>query len=139
MAVRIKLLVECEDRKLEIIALVNSGFETETPQLLLPMTAAGRLGLSPPLGGLEQTYDTAGGPTKVWVYPEKAKVKVLAGKTTSKEVKTDIVVSPIEDEALISDMLAGELELVGEDFGKGLWRLSKEKELHQTEKPQLWK
>jgi len=139
MAVRVKLLIKCGDRELITTALINSGFETDTPQLLLPITAAGRLGLSPPLGGIEETYDTAGGPTKVWVYPEKAKVKVLAGKATSKEVKTDIVVSPIEDEALISDMLAGELELVVEDFGKGLWRLSKEKELHQTEKPQLWK
>ncbi|MEM1538386.1 MAG: hypothetical protein QXK12_01875 [Candidatus Nezhaarchaeales archaeon] len=139
MAVRVKLLVKCESKELIVTALVNSGFETDTPQLLLPITAAGRLGLSPPLGGLEQIYDTAGGPTRVWVYPEKVEVKVLAGEGFSKTVKADVVVSAIEDEALISDKLAGELELVVEDFGRGLWRLRGEKETHPTEKRQLWR
>ena len=40
----------------------------------------------------------------------------------SKEVKADIVISPLADEPLISDILAGELEIAVEDFAKGLWR-----------------
>ena len=139
MAVRVKLLIKCGDRELITTALINSGFETDTPQLLLPITAAGRLGLSPPLGGMEETYNTAGGPAKVWVYPEKANVKVFVGDSFSREIKTDIVVSPIEDEVLISDKLAGELELVVKDFGKGLWRIRGKKEIYPTEKRQLWK
>lgn len=138
MAVRVRLLVQCGDRELEAIALVNSGFETETPQLLLPAQAARMLGLWPPIQALEETYDTAGGPTRVWIYPKRSFVRLL-GTSASKKVETDIVVSPIEDEALISDKLAGELEIAVEDFGRGIWRLRGEVETHETEKPQLWR
>jgi len=49
-------------------------------------------------------------------------VKVLAGNVESGEVLTDIIVSPLADEPLISDMLAEELEIAVESFGRGLWR-----------------
>ncbi|OYT38103.1 MAG: hypothetical protein B6U89_06350 [Desulfurococcales archaeon ex4484_58] len=51
-----------------------------------------------------------------------AKVKVIANDIESKEVVTDIVVSPYADEPLISDLLAEELEIAVESFGRGLWR-----------------
>lgn len=139
MAVRVKLSVIYRDKEIHVIALVNSGFETDTPQLLLPEATAERLGVSPPSGALELTYDTAGGPTKVWVYPKKIKVKILAKGAFSKKVSADLAVSPIEDEVLISDKLAGELKIVVEDFGKGVWRLRGEKKLRRTEKRQIWK
>lgn len=138
MAVRVRLLIRCGDKELETTALVNSGFETETPQLLLPVSAARRLGLWPPIQALEETYETAGGPAKVWVYPKCSQIRVL-GAAASKEVETDIVVSPIEDEALISDKLAGGLEIIVEDFGRGIWRLRGEEKTHETERPQLWR
>jgi hypothetical protein len=34
----------------------------------------------------------------------------------------DLVISPLADEPLISDMLAGSLEIAVEDFAKGFWR-----------------
>lgn len=73
-----------------------------------------------------------------WVYPESLKVKIA--KVESKEVIADAVISLIETEVLMSDKLAGELEIVVEDFGKGLWRLRKESigTIHETEKPQTW-
>ena len=40
----------------------------------------------------------------------------------SKEVEVDIIVSPLAEEPLISDMLAEELEIAVESFGRGLWR-----------------
>ena len=139
MAVRVKLVVAHGAKRVETVALVNSGFETDTAQLLLPAAAAERLGLWPPTHAQERTYDTAGGPTKVWAYPEILEVKISTEEASSKEVKADLVVSPIEDEALISDILAGELEIVVEDFGKGLWRLRKEKETRESERPKVWK
>jgi hypothetical protein len=49
-------------------------------------------------------------------------VKVVTEDAGSREVLTDIIISPIADEPLISDMLAEELEIVVEFFGRGLWR-----------------
>ncbi|MEM3048664.1 MAG: hypothetical protein QXK72_05560 [Candidatus Bathyarchaeia archaeon] len=138
MAVRVRLLISHGDRHLEVVSLVNSGFETDTPQLLLPKLAAEKLGFQPPAGALRQTYDTAGGPADLWVYPESVEVKILAGKKTSRSVKADVVISPIESESLIGDRLCGELRIVVEDFGEGLWRLRGERRPRRTERPQLW-
>ncbi|MCK4474281.1 hypothetical protein KAU30_00455 [Candidatus Bathyarchaeota archaeon] len=46
MAVRVRLRVELTNGKsLEATALVNTGFETRKPQLLLPVKAAEKLNL----------------------------------------------------------------------------------------------
>ena len=54
--------------------------------------------------------------------PQAAKVKVVASDAESKEVLADLVISPLADEPLISDILADELEIALESPGKGLWR-----------------
>ncbi|MEM2154114.1 MAG: hypothetical protein QXY76_04310 [Nitrososphaeria archaeon] len=56
-----------------------------------------------------------------WYYPRKAYVSVVSD-VESKEVLSDIIVFPIAEEPLINDMLAEELEIAVESFGKGLWR-----------------
>ncbi|RLE50099.1 MAG: hypothetical protein DRJ31_02525 [Candidatus Methanomethylicota archaeon] len=58
--------------------------------------------------------DTAGGVLKAWLYPRACKVKVLGGDVESKEVEADVVVSPLANEPLISDVLAEELEIAVE-------------------------
>jgi len=110
------------DRYIDVVALLNSGYEAPTPQLLIPISIARKLGLWPPEQAYEAMLETAGGPLRVWYYPRKALVKVIAGDVESKEVLTDIMVSPIADEPLINDMLAEELEIAVESFGRGLWR-----------------
>mgnify|MGYP000188542925 CR=1 FL=1 len=122
MAVRLKLRVRVNDRYIDVVALLNSGYEAPTPQLLIPISIARKLGLWPPEQAYEAMLETAGGPLRVWYYPRKALVKVIAGDVESKEVLTDIMVSPIADEPLINDMLAEELEIAVESFGRGLWR-----------------
>ncbi|MCD6096151.1 MAG: hypothetical protein J7J99_06265 [Thermoprotei archaeon] len=47
---------------------------------------------------------------------------MVAPDVESKEVEVDIIVSPLAEEPLISDMLAEELEIAVESFGRGLWR-----------------
>lgn len=46
----------------------------------------------------------------------------MASDAESRGVDADIVISPLADEPLISDMLAEELEIAVESFGRGLWR-----------------
>jgi hypothetical protein len=78
MAVRLKLKIRVSGYTAEEVALLNSGYEAPTPQLLVPISLAAKLGLWPPK----------------------------------------------DDEPLINDKLAEELEIAVEAFGRGLWRFS---------------
>lgn len=122
MAVRLKIRVKVGSEATDVIALLNSGFEAPTPQLLIPIDVAKILKLWPPDEAVEVTLETAGGPLRAWFYPRKAIVKVITEDVESKEVETDIIISPLADEPLISDMLASELGIAVEDFARGLWR-----------------
>jgi len=127
VAVRLRLRIRVGERVTEEVALLNSGFEAPTPQLLIPISTAKALGLWPPTSeSKELVVDTAGGPLRVWFYPRAAFVKVITSDAESREVLTDLLVSPLADEPLISDMLAEELEIVVESFGRGLWRFRSE-------------
>jgi hypothetical protein len=134
VAVRLKLRVRVGDKVVEVVALLNSGFEAPTPQLLIPIDTARALGLWPPEDAREVILETAGGPLRAWFYPRKALVKVITEDAESREVLTDIIVSPIADEPLISDMLAEELEIAVESFGRGLWRFRWEGKLRRSER-----
>lgn len=93
--------------------------------------------MAPAPDSREESFDTAGGPLRVWIVRRAAKVRVTAEDTASKEVIVDIVVSPLADEPFISDILAGELEIAVEDFARGLWRFRwepKEKTRESAEK-----
>ncbi|MBS7618786.1 hypothetical protein KEJ25_09370 [Candidatus Bathyarchaeota archaeon] len=141
MAVRVKVKVVLNDgRALETVALVNTGFETPRPQLLLPVKAAQELGIWPdlPSDASVEIYDTAGGPTRVYVLPHASKVSVLTSDGESGKVLSDIVISHVEVEALIGDKLAEELSLVIEAPGRGLWRFRNEKVEKESEEPVYW-
>jgi len=136
MAVRLRLKIVVGEKIVEAIALLNSGYEAPTPQLLIPINLATRLGLWPPENASEVTLDTAGGPLRAWFYPMTAKIRVVAEGAHEKDVIADIVVSPLADEPLINDKLADELEIAVESFGKGLWRFTWEpkERLRKSEK-----
>jgi predicted aspartyl protease len=136
MAVRVRLKIERGGKSIETSALVNTGFETEAPQLLLPEAAARVLGIT-----LKETeereYLSVGGITKLYLCKSPAKVRVT-GKTEGKVVKAQIVVSPFEEEVLISDKLNEALGIVLENVAEGTWRLRGEREIHGSEQIQRW-
>jgi hypothetical protein len=134
VAVRLKLRIKVSGKVIDAIALLNSGFEAPTPQLLLPIDTAKALNMWPPEDAREVVLETAGGPLRAWFYPRKALVKVVTEDAESREVLTDIIISPIADEPLISDMLAEELEIAVESFGRGLWRFRWEGKLRRSER-----
>ena len=143
MAVRVRLAIRNRETGAlaELAALVNSGFETETPQLLLPVAAARELGLWPLRPeAVSATYDTAGGPVSVWVYPRALSVRVLVEDVEAPEVIADAVISTVEREALISDKLMSVLQIAIEDAGEGLWRFRFEGlgRLRRSVGPQFW-
>jgi len=123
LAVRVRLRLRRGDVVREVVALVNSGYEADTPQLLIPVALARELGLWPPGPNvLETTFETAGGPLRVWVTRGALRVQAVAEDASSDEVEADAVVSQLADEPLISDKLAGALGIAVEDFAEGLWR-----------------
>jgi hypothetical protein len=125
MAVRVRLKIWREDKVLETVALVNSGYEADSPQLMIPISLAKALGIwPPPPDSKEDIFETAGGPSRVWVVRKSAKAMIVAEDVSSKEIEIDLVVSPHVDEPLISDVLTGEFEIVLENVAKGLWRFS---------------
>ena len=122
MVVRLKLRIRRGDIAVEEVALLNSGYEAPTPQLLIPVELARRLGLWPPEGAADVLLDTAGGPLRAWYFPREASVEVAVDDERSQAVVVDLVISPLADEPLISDKLAGALQIAVEDFAEGLWR-----------------
>jgi len=143
LAVRVRLAVRNRETGalMELAALVNSGFEAETPQLLLPVAAARELGLWPPGPEASRaTYDTAGGPVGVWIYPRAISVRVVVENVEAPEAIADAVISTVEREPLISDKLMSALQIAIEDAGEGLWRFRFEglDRLRRSVEPQFW-
>jgi hypothetical protein len=120
-------------------ALVNSGFEAETPQLLIPRSLAHRLGLwPPPPDALLVEVGTAGGPVRNYLVPRALEVYVLAGDRVVGPVRCDAMISLLEYEVLISDALAEELGIVILAPKTGLWRFRDEDRVRTSEAPQYW-
>lgn len=140
MVVRVKLKIRSLLSGSEVVssALVNSSFEAETPQLLVPRSLAVKLGLWPPP---PQAYlvevGTAGGPVRNYFVPEAAEVYVVTEDRIVGPVKCDVMISNLEYEVLISDMLGSKLKIVILDL-KGKWRFSDEEKVRTTEPPQYW-
>ncbi len=88
------------------------------------MKVAELLGIWPssPKPYTAKEYFTAGGPVRNYVLFDEAEVCIV--DNCVKTVVCDVVVSPIEDEVLISDQLAGELGIQILDIARGVWRLN---------------
>jgi hypothetical protein len=142
VAVRVRVRIARNGKEIVASALANSGYESETPQVLLPIEAAEILNLWPPEKNLEETvFDTAGGPLRVWVASRAVKVKVVVEDIDMPFVEADAVISPIADEILLSDKMISELNIALEDPGRGYWRFTWEgKEVkRRSEPPRYWK
>jgi hypothetical protein len=140
VGVRVKLKIVSRSGK-EVItsALANSGFEAETPQLLIPRSLARELDLWPPPPDANLIeVGTAGGPVRNYLIPKALDVYVLAGDRTVGPVKCDAMISLIEYEVLISDVLIEELGVVLLAPKTGLWRFKDEDRVRVSEAPQYW-
>ena len=144
MAVRVRLRIRSRldpSREVSTVALVNSGFEADTPQILVPMKLAKELDLySHLLEARIESYGTVAGPVRMYVLPSSTVVWIDEEDAESPRIVCDTLVSDTEVEVLISDYLAGELGIVVEDFRQGLWRLRSDppSKLRRSYPPQRW-
>ena len=96
MAVRVKLRICLDNKVVSTNALVNSGYEADTPQPMIPMVLAKYLGLWPPESAEKDVFDTTGGPLSVWIYRNAADVVVASSEEEKlKKVRADIVISAL--------------------------------------------
>jgi predicted aspartyl protease len=134
MGVRVKVRVKYRGASLDLVALVNTGYETDIPEILIPMSAAEKLGLLPKLpdGTIIETYKTASGLMRVYRVGG-GYASLLIGGVEERSVETYLVISEYTDEPLISDQLASGFGIVIEDPAKGLWRLRGESLIRSSE------
>ncbi len=124
MGVRVRVRVKIGDKIIDAIALANSGYETEEPQLLVPYMFLVRNNIDLNKLGASKIveFDTAGGPVSLHVFPKACVVAVVEEDRVSKNVVADIVVSPVEREILMSDALIEELGIIILSPKTGLWK-----------------
>jgi len=143
VAVRVRMRIRNieNNRVVETNALVNSGFITEKPQLLIPRGLASELGLWPPPPSSRLIeLGTAGGPVKNYLIQDIVEVEVVESDRHSGRVVCDVIVSHIEEEVLINDKLGDELGIVLISMGKGLWRFIDDPldMVRESKNPQYW-
>jgi hypothetical protein len=143
MAVRIKLRLKTRtsEEAVEVSALVNSGFETDTPQLLIPVELARRLALyPPPVTSTIIEVGTAGGPSRVFSVREALEVWAVTDDREVGPKLVDVLISPIEEEVLVNDKLTEELGIILLATGSGKWRFADDPadKIRYSEKPQYW-
>ncbi len=140
MGVRVRIRIRVNGIVQETAALVNTGFETEEPELLIPIKLAERFRLYPPPKGTQVAeYVTAAGPALMVRLPSKIQVEMSYERTT-RAVEAVAVMGTLEQEVLISDSLAEELKIAIQNPRKGLWRFRDEeaRKTRPSEKPQYW-
>ena len=140
MAVRVRLRIRSvrSGKTVETPALVNSGYEAETPQILLPRPLAARLGLwPPPDDAVLVEVGTAGGPVRNYLVPRSVAVEVVTPDRVVGPVEADAMISSLEHEVLISDYLGSLLGIVILDL-RGKWRFRDEDRVRETEPPAYW-
>ncbi len=124
MAVRLKLRLVRGNYSIEVVALLNSGYETSDPELLVPVTTARELSLYPqlPQGSIIREYKLADGSvTRLIKVPRAILVYAVEEDRVVGPVETSIVIAERAEESLISDKLAGKLGIVVLDFAEGYW------------------
>lgn len=139
--VRIKLCTIHEKKlKIETNALVNTGYETEEPEILIPVALAEALRIWPelPAHTRVQTYTTAAGMVKLYRLSGFVSLQLKTDKLSGSK-KATLVISEHENEVLLSDALISKLNIVIEDAQKGWWRFKDEPEkIRKSQKPQTW-
>lgn len=137
----LKIKVRNTGKTVKTSALVNSGFETEKPQLLIPIMLAREIGLwPPPLDAQIEEFGTAGGPTRNYVVRDALDVFVEVEEKEVGPVTCDAVISSLEFEVLINDKLGGELGIVLLDLARGMWRFASDPldKIRSSTPPQYW-
>ena len=140
MAVRVRLRIKGKNGEIVTSALVNSGFEAEEPQLIIPLSLAERLNLASSEVDIEDFNVAGGGRVSGYRIRENLKVELITEDRNPIKAEALATALPGEKEVIISDYLASTLGIVILDPRKGEWCLKDEIGLKQrtSTQPQEW-
>ena len=106
------------------VAVVNTGFRSESLDVSIPLGLAEELGLWPPPSGSFQVEAlTAGGRALLNMAPRALEVKVIVEDRSTRAVLANALINPYDNEILLSDALTEELGVQLLFPRRGLWRL----------------
>lgn len=124
MAGRVKVRLKRSNTIIETSALLSSGFETDAPDIVIPVELAKRLNLWPPRDYSTSTIlDTGGGEVSTPYYESALELELVLDDRESKKILVNVIVNPHIHEVIVSDYVASLLGIVLLDFKRGLWRL----------------
>ncbi len=136
MGVRVEVIVRYGSNEVLTSALANSGYESEKPEVLIPIALARKLGIK--LEGVSsERYRTVGTEVSTLVLGD-IEVCLVVNHKVSKCVKARAVTVFNEYEVLLSDALIEELGIEIVRPRSGEWRLRGEDILRKSAKPQYW-
>jgi len=126
LVVRVRLRIRGRTGHVELPALVNSGFEADGPQLILPIEVAQELGLLEEARMLEAFEVAGGGRALGYRITRPVEVELVLDDREPVRAEALATAMPGETEAVISDFLSSELGIVILDARRGLWCLRDE-------------
>ncbi|HEW94014.1 MAG TPA: hypothetical protein ENF47_04865 [Thermoprotei archaeon] len=132
MPVRLRVRLEANDKKIDNVALLNTGFTTDTLDIHIPYLTAKDLGLwPPPSNAVLEALDTAGGEVLSYFIPNSVRLTVIEPDRSSKTIICNAIVSMHEREILLSDAVIEELEIEILSPKTGLWRFRGESKIRR--------
>lgn len=136
--VRVKINLILGEKSVSTSAIVNSGYEANKEELLIPTPLAKELGVwpKPPRGTRVESYSAVGGITKVYRLPKQAKIRLMVRGKVLKDADSWIVISESEEEVLISDSLGSAFNIEIKELKKGIWGV--EDRVYKSVAPKIW-
>ncbi len=133
---RVKIRIRYKGISITTVALVNSGYESEIPEIHLPIPLARKLGFL--LEHLKaERYRVVGSETTTYILGH-VEVKAVTEDRESEWVKARAVSVPGEMEVLLSDALIEELGINIVKPKSGLWKFMGEEKLRKSEEAEYW-
>jgi len=124
VACRVRVRLRRDYKTIETSAVLNSGFETDSPDIIIPVELAKRLGLWPPEEESSILLETGGGEVSLTYHISALELELILGDREPKKTVVNVLINPYVHEVLISDYVSSILGIILLDFKRGLWRLS---------------
>jgi hypothetical protein len=124
MAVRLEVELKAikgkeRGKKIKVRALLNSGYESDQPEAVIPAEIARELGFLPnlPPETVIEEYYSVSGKFLARKIPQAIEISL-----NEKKLAANVVISEFEREVLLSDATISEFGIIIEDAKLGKWR-----------------
>ncbi len=124
MGVYVRIRIRRGNRELTCIAVVNTGFRSSTPDIILPVEIARQIGLWPPPEAYIISAESLAGNVQLYFVENAVEVEVITEDKVSRRILCNALISVNEREVLISDSLAEELGIQILFPRRGIWRFA---------------